>query len=73
MNKLYNDIAEYFNEDSFSHRNEFTHLVYQLTEDVVLKFTKWKEEESWEVDYSYQKTHTVKELYYFFIENIYKK
>jgi hypothetical protein len=46
--------------------------LYQLTEDVAVKFSQWVENDSWQPQYLEQQTFTSKELFNYFINNVYK-
>ncbi len=72
-NKLYSEIEKLNDRYKDSSYVDVNNELYQLTEDVAVKFAEWKDDNSWEMDYREQKTHTTKELFTYFLENIYKK
>jgi hypothetical protein len=73
-NKLLNEIKkelEYVYPTAEAY-NKSANNLYQLTEDVAVKFAHWKAKEGWVVDYREQATHSYKELFNYFINNVYK-
>ncbi len=45
----------------------------KITADITIKFADWKENNSWEIDYREQITHSTKELFDYYILNVYNK
>jgi hypothetical protein len=72
IDKIINAKIEDF-ADAFTHGLTENKQLYQLTEDVAVKFAEWKDKEGWMLDYKEQATHSYKELFQYFINNIYGK
>ena len=52
--------------------DDTTKALYQLTEEVSCDFSDWKAMESWKYEFLEQHNFTTKELFQYFILNIYK-
>jgi hypothetical protein len=47
--------------------------LYLLTQEVACAFYDWTEKYGWMQEFQHQETHTTKELFSYFIDNVYKK
>ncbi len=73
MNMLEDEIAQYLHEDSFLNRREYTTALYQLIEEVACAFSEWIEKDLAKVENIKYWMRSKKELFAYFINNVYKK
>jgi hypothetical protein len=71
-NKLELKIAEINSDSAPASEIHPNKQLYQLTEDACLQFNEWKDHEAWEIQFREQQSFSPKELFNYFINNVYK-